>query len=370
MKLKDILDEFDSATESTQRDPVQKIDTLGPFTLEEKIGEGTFGTVWRAHQSVPVQREVALKILKIGMDTGEVLARFEQERQTLALMDHPNIARVFDAGASEAGRPYFVMELVHARESLTRYCQERSLPLERRIQLFREACLAIQHAHQKGIIHRDIKPSNILVSSEDPPRVKVIDFGIAKVITSDGSPDQTFRTRADRFMGTPAYMSPEQLADARDVDTRSDVYSLGVILYELLTDTLPFDAETAHARERSTVTKKPSQQSTRETKSELRGDLDCITLKCLEVDRQRRYQSPSDLVADLDRYLTHQPILARPPEGLYLASQFYKRHKAAAAPAGLNRSDIPAELVEAEKEVFRKQMENSGKPDNIIDKII
>ena len=208
MKVSDILKDFDSGQEAKEKNGPQGTEKLGPFTLRERIGEGAFGTVWRAYQSAPVQREVALKILKIGMDIEEVLARFEQERQSLAVMDHPNIAQIFDAGASPEGRPFFVMELVPASEHLTHYCQVRTLPLEKRIHLFREVCLAIQHAHQKGIIHRDIKPSNILVSPDDPPRVKVIDFGIAKVVSDDFSPDHSFQTQINRFMGTPRLYEP------------------------------------------------------------------------------------------------------------------------------------------------------------------
>ena len=216
---------------------------IGRYKLLEKIGEGGFGTVWMAEQREPVKRRVALKIIKLGMDTRQVIARFEAERQALAMMDHPNIARVLDAGATETGRPYFVMELVRGIP-ITEYCDQEQLATQERLELFIQVCHAIQHAHQKGIIHRDIKPSNILVTLHDGvPVPKVIDFGIAKAIQQELT-DKTLFTQLQQFIGTPAYMSPEQAEmSGLDIDTRSDIYSLGVLLYELLTGTTPFDAK-------------------------------------------------------------------------------------------------------------------------------
>ena len=217
-------------------------DVIGRYTLVEKLGEGGFGSVWRAEQERPVRREVALKIIKLGMDTREVIARFEVERQALAVMEHPGIAKVFDAGATVSGRPFFVMELVRGTP-LTQFCEEAAMPLPERLELFIQVCQAVQHAHQKGVIHRDLKPSNILVTGADGrPLPKVIDFGIAKAAAGTPLTDNTLVTRADRLMGTPAYMSPEQSETGMDLDTRTDIYSLGVLLYELLTGQVPFAA--------------------------------------------------------------------------------------------------------------------------------
>src|SRR6266853_896272 len=220
-------------------------DRIGHYKLLQQIGEGGSGVVYMAEQEEPVRRRVALKIIKPGMDTNSVIARFEAERQALALMDHPNIAKVFDAGATEAGRPYFVMELVRGIK-ITEYCDQHSLTTEDRLRLFVQVCDAIQHAHQKGVIHRDIKPSNILVADHDGvPVPKIIDFGIAKATTDQPLTDKTLFTAFEQFIGTPAYMSPEQASlGGLDIDTRSDVYSLGVLLYELLTGVTPLDAET------------------------------------------------------------------------------------------------------------------------------
>ncbi|MCB1233244.1 MAG: serine/threonine protein kinase, partial [Verrucomicrobiae bacterium] len=215
-------------------------DQIGNYTLIEKLGEGSFGDVWRAAQDRPVKREVALKILKLGMDTREVLARFEQERQALALMDHPNIAKVHDAGTTPSGRPFFAMELIKDGRTIREFCDENDSSIEERISLIQTVCRTVQHAHRQGVIHRDLKPSNILVSGKGDGGIKVIDFGIAKASAGTVLTDLTIQTIADRPMGTPAYMSPEQFAGGGEVDTRSDVFSLGVVLYELLTGANPF----------------------------------------------------------------------------------------------------------------------------------
>ncbi|MAS93826.1 MAG: hypothetical protein CMO55_11595 [Verrucomicrobiales bacterium] len=345
----DILRDFDAnVDEEFLRDSdfgEKAGETLGNYTLIECLGEGGFGSVWKAKQNQPIRREVALKILKMGMDTREVLARFEQERQVLAMMEHPAIAGVLDAGATPSGRPFFVMELVKEGKAITQYCSESGLETAGRLKLFTAVCEAIQHAHQKGIIHRDLKPTNILVSgSVDSPEVKVIDFGISKATGEDRLTDFTILTRADRMMGTPAYMSPEQLAGRKDVDTRSDLHSLGVLLYELLTETTPFvETETSSAepgewarlvRERtppkpSTLIDGKRSEKSRHLRSELKGDLDCIVLKSLEPEIDRRYDSVGDFAADIQRHLNHEPIEARPRSFGYVAKRFTQRNKAA-----------------------------------------
>jgi serine/threonine protein kinase/WD40 repeat protein len=324
------------------------------YTLIEPIGEGGFGMVWLARQGHPVRRRVALKIIKIGMDTREVVARFEAERQALAMMEHPGIAMVHDAGATASGRPYFVMELVRGTP-ITRYCDEQRLSTTKRLELFTEVCHAVQHAHQKGIIHRDIKPSNILVSVHDgKPVPKIIDFGIAKATTRQLT-DKTLHTRLHTFMGTPVYCSPEQIeGTGLDIDTRSDIYSLGVVLYELLTGSLPFDPDTlANAGfERvsrtirevdpprpSTQVKSLSREEATEIAQQrgtepgrltslLHGDLDWIVLHCLEKDRARRYETANELASDIRRHLHHRPIIARPPTAAYRMRKFVFRNKA------------------------------------------
>jgi serine/threonine protein kinase len=326
-------------------------DVIGRYTLVEVLGEGGFGTVWRAHQSEPVKRDVALKVLKLGMDTKQVVQRFEAERQALALMEHPNIAKVFDGGATASGRPYFAMELVTG-EPITRYCDAHALTVEQRLELFRSVCLALQHAHTKGVIHRDIKPSNVLVSTSDGRAVaKVIDFGIAKA-TSAELTEHSMRTEFDQIIGTPEYMAPEQTSfGALDVDTRADVYSLGVLLYELLTRTKPFDLRTVLTKGydellrtiREVVPAKPStrvvtrveaqgvaaarESDTRVLGARLRGDLDWIVLKALEKDRERRYQSAAELAADVEAHLSDRPVSATPPSRAYLVSKFVRRHR-------------------------------------------
>ena len=334
---------------------------IGPYKLLEQIGEGGFGIVFMAEQQQPVRRKVALKILKPGMDTRQVIARFEAERQALALMEHPHIAKVLDAGATEAGRPYFVMELVRGIP-ITEYCEQSRLDTRERLALFIDVCHAVQHAHQKGIIHRDLKPSNVLVTQVDgKPMVKVIDFGIAKA-TGQQLTDKTLFTGFAQLIGTPLYMSPEQAAlSGVDVDTRSDVYSLGVMLYELLTGTTPFTKETfsnvsydelrriiredepprPSARLSTLQANADLTQKTRQLvdlqrlSRQLRGDLDWIVMRALEKDRSRRYESTTAFAADIQRYLNDEPVLACPPSTVYRLGKFLRRHKSGVAAAGL-----------------------------------
>jgi serine/threonine protein kinase len=328
-------------------------DKIGRYKLLQQIGEGGCGVVYMAEQEEPVRRRVALKVIKLGMDTKSVIARFEAERQALALMDHPNIAKVLDAGATETGRPYFVMELVRGIK-ITDYCDQSKLSTRERLDLFVQICRAIQHAHQKGIIHRDIKPSNILITVNDGvPVPKVIDFGIAKA-TQGRLTDKTLFTAFEQFIGTPAYMSPEQAEmTSLDIDTRSDIYSLGVLLYELLTGKTPFDAnellQAGLDEMRRTIREiEPPKPSTRlsimldaertTTASHrqtdppqlihlVRGDLDWIVMKSLEKDRARRYETANALVADINRHLNNEPVVARPPSALYRFQKSLRRNK-------------------------------------------
>ena len=332
-------------------------DKIGHYKLLQQIGEGGCGVVYMAEQEEPIRRRVALKVIKLGMDTKHVIARFEAERQALALMDHPNIAKVLDAGATDTGRPYFVMELVRGIK-ITDYCDENRLSTEERLNLFVQICHAIQHAHQKGVIHRDIKPSNILVTLNDGARVpKVIDFGIAKAISQQLT-DKTVFTAFEQFIGTPAYMSPEQaLMTSLDIDTRSDIYALGVLLYELLTGHTPFDQKDLVAAgldemrriireqepvrpstclstladpEQTTVAKRRSSEAPQLIHL-LRGDLDWIVMKSLEKDRTRRYETANGLADDVLRHLKSEPVAARPASRLYRFQKLVRRNKLAFA---------------------------------------
>jgi eukaryotic-like serine/threonine-protein kinase len=330
---------------------------IGPYRILGKLGEGGFGEVWIGEQTEPVKRQVAVKVLKAGMDTNAVLARFEAERQALSLMNHRNIARILDAGATDSGHPYFVMDLIRG-SSITRYCDEQRLSTRARVELFVFVCLAVQHAHQKGVIHRDLKPSNLLVAIEDGvPTPKVIDFGIAKAV-DEPLTDRTLLTIQGQLIGTPAYMSPEQAAGALFVDTTTDIYSLGAVLYELLTGSTPFESKTLEdagfegmpriLREVEPPT--PSTRvsrlgatsadvaarrgtETRALRDELKGELDWITMRAMEKDPGRRYASASDLAADLRRYLANEPVVAAPPGAAYRARKFVRRHRAGVAVA-------------------------------------
>ena len=316
------------------------------------------GEVWLAEQTHPVRRQVALKVIKAGMDTAQVVTRFEAERQALALMDHPAIATVYDGGSTPEGRPYFAMEYVKG-EPITSYCDRQRLGMTERLALFIRVCEGVQHAHQKGVIHRDLKPSNVLVALQDgQPVPKIIDFGIAKATTQHLT-ERTLFTELGVLIGTPEYMSPEQAeVTGLDIDTRSDVYALGVLLYELLTGALPFDRKTLREKALNEIQRvirevDPPKPSTRVTQmgqastdaarnrhtevhrlaSELRGDLDWITMKCLEKDRTRRYGSASDLAVDLRRHLDSQPVLASPPSTTYRLGKFVRRHRFGVAAA-------------------------------------
>ncbi|HEV3298372.1 MAG TPA: serine/threonine-protein kinase [Planctomycetaceae bacterium] len=332
---------------------------IGPYKLMEQIGEGGFGLVFVAEQQKPVRRRVAIKVIKPGMDTQEVITRFEAERQALALMDHPNIARVLDAGTTDSGRPYFVMELVHGIP-ITDYCDRNRLTPRERLELFVSVCRAVQHAHQKGIIHRDIKPSNVLVTLHDGiPVVKVIDFGVAKALHQPLT-DKTIYTRFAQIVGTPLYMSPEQAEmSGLDIDTRSDIYSLGVLLYELLTGTTPFDRKrlsqaaydeliriirdeepprpsTRLSRSTETLSVVAAQRRTEPARLSrmFRGDLDWITMKALEKDRTRRYETASGLARDVERYLNDEPVEAGPPGAGYRLRKFARKNRMALRIAG------------------------------------
>jgi serine/threonine protein kinase/tetratricopeptide (TPR) repeat protein len=325
---------------------------IGPYKLLEQIGEGGFGIVFMAEQQRPIRRKVALKVVKPGMDTRQVIARFEAERQALALMDHPNIAKVLDAGQTTSGRPYFVMDLVKGIP-ITDYCDQSQVPVRERLELFMHVCQAVQHAHQKGIIHRDIKPSNVMVTLHDgTPLVKIIDFGIAKALGQQLT-DKTLFTGFAQLIGSPLYMAPEQAALSNaDVDTRSDIYSLGVLLYELMTGTTPFDKERFKEAGYDEIRRiireeEPPRPSTRLSTLRLagtsvstvrhsdpkrltqlfKGELDWIVMKCLEKDRNRRYETAGGLARDVERYLHDEPVQACPPSAGYRLRKFVRRNK-------------------------------------------
>ncbi len=326
--------------------------SFGRYRLLQRLGEGGMGEVWLAEQTEPVHRQVALKVIKAGMDSAQVVARFEAERQALALMDHPAIATVFDGGTTPEGRPYFAMEYVRG-EPITAYCDRNRLSTRERLELFTHACEGIQHAHQKGVIHRDLKPTNVLVTiQDDRPVAKIIDFGVAKAMAQHLT-ERTLFTEFGVLIGTPEYMSPEQAEmGGLDIDTRTDIYALGVLLYELLTGTLPFDRRDLRQAgvaeiQRIIREKEPPRPSTRITQlgpasteaatnrqteprrlaGELRGDLDWITMRALEKDRTRRYQTANALAADIRRHLKNEPVSAGPPSTAYRAGKFVRRHR-------------------------------------------
>lgn len=330
--------------------------TCGAYRLLEKIGEGGMGEVWRAQQSRPLQRIAAVKIIKRGMDTDSIIARFEAERQALALMDHPFIAKVFDGGATDDGRPYFAMEFVRGIP-ITDYCDEHKLSIRERLKLFEKVCVGVQHAHQKAVIHRDLKPRNILVAEIDgKPEPKIIDFGVAKATTQPLT-ERTLFTELGQAIGTPEYMSPEQAGLTQEgVDTRTDIYSLGVILYELLVGSLPFEPADLRRHGYQSIVRfireqEPTRPSLKLTtlgdrttdiaanrqvrplrlRHQLQGDLDWIVLKTLEKDRNRRYATPEQLAADIDRHLLDLPVVASPPSAGYRLTKFVRRHSAAVA---------------------------------------
>ncbi|HEX7779163.1 MAG TPA: serine/threonine-protein kinase, partial [Vicinamibacterales bacterium] len=350
------------------RSAIGHADRIGSYRILGVLGEGGMGIVHLAEQQEPIRRRVALKVIKLGMDTRQVVARFEAERQALALMDHPNIASVYDAGATSDGRPYFAMEYVPG-SPITDYCDRQQLSVRDRVTLFQQVCAAVQHAHQKGVIHRDLKPSNVLVTVRDGRAIpKVIDFGVAKAMHRHLT-DKTLFTEHGLALGTPEYMSPEQ-ALMGDIDSTTDIYSLGVILYELLIESLPFDAGIRRRAGDEGIVRlirdqDPAKPSTRlnslaarasdvarrrrtdvtQLTRELKGDLDWITLKALEKDRTRRYLSASEFGADLARHLDDEPVVARPPSAAYRVGKFVRKHRAAALVAGSALFAISAALA-------------------------
>jgi eukaryotic-like serine/threonine-protein kinase len=380
------------------------LNQIGPYRLLQELGEGGCGVAYLAEQAAPVRRQVALKIIKPGMDTKAVIARFEAERQVLALLDHPNIAKVFDAGATLEGRPYFVMELVRGIR-ITEYCEQCHMTIPQRLELFIQVCQAIQHAHQKGIIHRDIKPSNVLVTMHDGlPVAKVIDFGIAKA-TQGRLIDQTLHTEIDQIMGTPAYISPEQTQPGQAaIDTRSDIYSLGVLLYELLTSHTPFEArdlaaltiEQLRERIRTEEPPRPSRRLNSFDKEllariatassstpvqllkEVQDDLDWIIMQCLEKDASRRYQTVNEFVADLQRHLHHDPVRARPPSMMYTLRKLARRNRIAFISASASVvfvlsivafavvMTIQAQRIATERDRAEREREEAQKVSNVV----
>ncbi len=335
---------------------------VGPYKLVQRIGEGGMGSVWMAEQSEPVKRIVALKLIKAGMDTSQVIARFDAERQALALMDHPGIARVLDVGTTPAGRPYFVMEMVKG-VPITAYCDKHHLSARQRLELFVQVCHAVQHAHQKGIIHRDLKPSNILVADMDgKPVPKVIDFGLAKATGLKLTEHSVF-TAFGGIVGTLEYMSPEQAGfNALDIDTRTDIYALGVVLYELLTGTTPLSKQRQNqaaleevlrlirevepplpsnrlSDSKDSLPSVAAQRSTEPAKLTklVRGELDWLVMKALEKDRNRRYETANGFAQDIERYLHDEPVLASPPSAAYRLRKFAKRNKGALCGGGVGR---------------------------------
>ena len=369
--------------------PEEPGDRIGPYKLLQQIGEGGFGVVWMAEQTAPVRRKVALKIIKVGMDTREVISRFEQERHALGLMDHPNIAKVLDAGATATGRPFFVMELVSG-VTITEYFDKHHVAMKERLKLFIEVCHAVQHAHQKGLIHRDLKPSNVLVSIHDGvPVPKVIDFGVAKA-TQAKLTDLTVFTHYEQMIGTPIYMSPEQAEmSSLDIDTRSDIYSLGVLLYEILTGRTPFNCEELMRRGLDEVRRvireedppTPSTALSAMTKeslttiargrrteiarliSTLKGDLDWIVMRALEKDRTRRYETANELAMDIQRHLNDQPVLARPPSTLYRFRRMVRRNKLAVGAAGAVAASLVLGAAVSMWQALRVTAERDAKQD-------
>lgn len=360
----------DATVESGSADtPIEE--RIGPYRIVREIGEGGFGSVYLAEQDYPVRRSVAIKVIKLGMDTRQVIARFEAERQALAMMDHPNIARVLEAGSTASGRPYFVMELVRG-VPITEYCDKNRLSIEQRLQLFLPVCNAVHHAHQKGIVHRDIKPGNILVMLRDNEAIpKVIDFGIAKAVTRPLT-ERPADTGQHQFLGTPEYMSPDQADDALDIDTRTDIYSLGAVLYELLTGGTPLDLASRKTRGpeeirrvlREVDPQRPSERVLAALSKDdsvarqrrcaaallprlLRGDLDWIVLKALEKDRTRRYQAASELERDILRHLNDEPVQAGPPRLAYRVSKFVRRNRVAVTASMLVGTAVIVALLAA-----------------------
>ncbi|MBL8755171.1 MAG: serine/threonine protein kinase, partial [Planctomycetes bacterium] len=339
--------------------------SIGGWRIKRRLGTGGMGTVFLGVQDHPIARQGAIKVIRAGMDTHEVLARFAIERQALALLDHPGVARILDAGQTESGRPFLVMEYVPG-QPICQYCDERQLDTHARLRLFARVCDAVQHAHQKGLLHRDLKPSNILVTDRDgEPWPVVIDFGVAKSV---GAPlGRATLTLPGHLLGTPEYMSPEQAANRDDVDTRSDVYSLGVVAYELLTSTLPIGSKELRFDDLDRVLREhhPPTPSTRITtlgaeaatiaaqrstsvlalRKHLRGDLDWIVMKAIERDRNRRYGMPSELAADVRRHLAHEPVTAGAPTAWYRLRKFCARHRLQVAAAGMVLGSLVAGLA-------------------------